>query len=253
MQIGISRPSWGEQDNDLIFRLADRMGFDGVQIKPHQYDDIALNAERFKQKYGEFTHLAKGGLITYPGPHYRTWKEKLPDYFAFASALHAEQVCICSDVRSVHLDEHGIQGVVHELTEIGKLARDQGIAISLHNHADTIFESVEDLQRVFSYIEPVYCGLTFDTAHAAKGGIGDLAAAIEAFKPFINNVHLKDLSASGRFCPLGSGTLDLVPVVRKLQEIRYDEWIIIDEETEGMSVEEAFTISMCFLEENGLK
>lgn len=253
MRIGISRPAWQASDNQDIFRIADELGYDGVQIKPHQYDQVDLDAERFEQMYGKLTYLAKGGLITYPGSAYRTWEDKLTSYIAFASALNADQVCICSDVRAEHLDADGVKGVAEVLNSIGKAALAHGVTISLHNHADTIFESIDDLHRVFEHIDPRYCGLTFDTAHAAKGGITDLAAAVRAFKPYLNNVHLKDLSAEGQFRPVGTGTLDLVGAVRGIQEIGYSGWMIVDEETEGISVRTSFELSMDFLKQQHLK
>lgn len=251
MKIGISRPSWEPADSDAIFRLAAEWGFDGVQIKPHQYDEVELNPELFRARYRQHAELARVGLIVYPGPDYRAWEDKLPAYIRFAAALDADQVCVCSDVRESELDASGLQGVADALNRIGSLARESGVAISLHNHADTIFESIDQLRRVFALLDPQLCGLTFDTAHAAKGGIADLAAALEAFKPYLNNIHLKDLTVDGRFCPIGTGTLDLAGVLGKLREIGYSEWLIVDEESAGIGVEEAFAASARFLKANG--
>lgn len=252
IRIGISRPSWQETDNSLIFRKASELGFYGIQIKPHQYNAVGLDPRKFTETYGELSYLARGGLIVYPGPIYRNWPDKLQAYIAFASALGAEQLCICAYIQQKDLDEAGLAGVAETLNQLGREAVKGGVTLSIHNHKDTVFETIEDLQTLFEHVDVNVCGLTFDTAHGAKGGIHDLADAVQQFHPFINNVHLKDLSADGRFCPLGTGTLDLAPVIRKLHENGYDNWLIVDEESEGLSVEESFELSVQFLSKHGL-
>lgn len=83
---------------------------------------------------------------------------------------------------------------------------------SLHNHVNGLFERDTNLERIAVHLDPARCGLTFDTAHATKGGIADLGAAIPKFARHIVNVHVKDLAADGSFCPLGHGTLNLESV-----------------------------------------
>lgn len=252
MDIGISRPSWEEQDNQQIFSLAKELKFDGVQVKPHQYEPIDLDPDRFKQEYGSLSDLARGGIIVYLGSEYKTWESKLPKFLSFVKGVGAKQICICAGVREENLDHRGIKGVAEVLNELGKQANHAGAVVSLHNHAGSLFESIEQLKRVFEYIDPQYCGMTFDTAHAAKGGIDDLAGALEHFKSVVNNVHLKDLSTDGTFCALGEGTLDLKSVLRTLGAWDYQEWLIVDEETKGLSVREAYDKSAAFLRSNGL-
>ncbi|XEC96202.1 sugar phosphate isomerase/epimerase family protein [Paenibacillus tarimensis] len=252
MNIGISRPSWEERDSEQIFRLAHEYKFDGVQIKPQQYEPLGLDAERFKEQYGDLAYLARGGIIVYPGSSYRTWAERFSSFLSFAKGVGGKQICICAGVRERDLDSDGLKGFSGVLNELGRQANGAGAVISLHNHADTILESIDDIKRIFEHIDPACCGLTFDTAHAAKGGIEDLAGALEQFKPFVNNIHLKDLSGDGKFCLLGRGTLDLKSVLHKLSEWDYREWLIVDEETAGVSVREAFAGSAAFLREGGL-
>jgi len=252
MRIGISRPSWEPQDNEAIFRLAAEYGFDGIQSKPHQYDPLGVDARRFKDAYGDRAYLGRGGAIVYPGHEYRTWLQKLPRYVEFVRGIGGEQLCICAGIQRHHVDGDGVKGVADVLNELGQLANEAGAVISLHNHVGTILETVDDIAALFEHIDPTRCGLTFDTAHAAKGGIEDLAGTLEHYRAFVNNVHLKDLSAGGAFCPVGTGTLALEAVLGKLRDWGYDQWVIVDDESQETSVQEAFELSAAFLRKNGV-
>lgn len=253
MLIGFSRPSWEAQDSEQIFRLAQEYGLDGVQVKPQQYDSLHLDPDRFKQVYGDRAYLARGGIIVYLGPNYRQWEESFPAFLSFVHGVGGEQICVCANVRESDLDGDGVRGVADVLNELGRQAKAVGATVSLHNHSDgAIFETIDDIERLFAHIDPTYCGLTFDTAHAVKGGIADLAGALERYRSFVNNIHLKDLTPDGAFCPLGTGTVDLQSVIAKLREWDYREWLIVDEETKGLTVREAFDRSIGYLKSNGL-
>ena len=134
------------------------------------------------------------------------------------------------------------------LRKTGEQARQQGTSISVHTHANCLFESIEDLEKLLGHLKPEECGLTLDTAHAAKAGIQDIASLVNHFRAHLNNVHLKDFSKNGSFCPLGLGTLDLNSVLDALHGIGYDEWLIVDEESRDFTTEEAYRISMDFLD-----
>lgn len=89
-----------------------------------------------------------------------------------------------------------------------------------------LFEGVTDLERLLGHLEPTICGLTLDTAHAVKAEIEEIAALVPRFRKHLNNVHLKDFSEDGVFCPLGHGIIDLDAVLQALRDIEYDEWLM---------------------------
>lgn len=253
MKIGISRISGSPEEAHEVFAAAVRHGFEGVQMKPQQYNFCELNPEIFKETYGELASLARGGLIIYPGGNFETWPGKLERLIPFATGIGAEQICICSSVDRSDVSPERFQKIATVLTEIGEEARRQGTWISIHNHANCLFESEKDLAMLFEHLEPKMCGFTLDTAHAAKAGIKDIASLVHRFRDHLNNVHLKDSSDSGVFCPLGHGTIELDNVLKALDAIGYDEWLVVDEESRDFSTDEAYRISMDFLKkiENG--
>jgi sugar phosphate isomerase/epimerase len=252
MKIGISRISGSTEEAYEVFTAAQRYGFEGVQMKPQQYAFSELKPGIFKERYGRLTSLARGGLITYPGGDFESWLEKLDKLIPFAAGIGAEQVCMCTSVDRSDISPARFQRIAEVLTAIGEEARKQGTCISIHNHANCLFETENDLAMLFENLDSKVCGFTLDTAHAAKAGIEDIASLVHRFHEHLNNVHLKDMSEDGVFCPLGRGMLELSNVLQALKKIEYDEWLIVDEESRDFSTDKAYRIAMNFLKAHGL-
>ena len=224
-------------------------GFAGVQFKEGQYRQALADAPGFRAAYGD---LAPGGLIAYPRGEPAGWLEALRPVFPFARQIGAEHICVCA----CHKDparpkSEQYPAAARMLTAIGTEARSFGVTVSLHNHAGSLWESLEDLAGIVALLDPAQVGLTLDTGHCHKGGIDDIPAAIRRFLPFLINVHIKDVDAAGNFCPLGEGLLALAPVLRTLEEVGYRHWLIVDEESKDVPVEEAFAIARAFLDKHG--
>ena len=245
MKIGVSRPTETLAQTRRMLDLAARHGFEGVQLKPPQYR--GLSAAQFRETYAENSALVRGGLIFYVGAEIESWRAHLEPVLSFAAAVGAGHVCVCGAVGRQANGAKRQREAARALNEIGRIGAGLGLQISLHNHADSLFETAEDLDFTLGHLEPELCGLTLDTAHFAKAGIADIAALVRRFGPRIVNLHLKDMDAGGRFCPLGTGTLALDEVVSALAEIRYDQWLIVDDESLDFEVEDAFGISRDFL------
>lgn len=251
MNTGISRMSSPEGAREVM-EAAARFGFDGVQMKPNQYRPTGMTASGFEAAFPGLTHLAAGGLIAYPPPDLDAWEEHLAPVFPFAAAIGASHVCLCSGVKRRDDSDARFREAADVLTAAGHAARDAGVRISLHNHAHCMWESENDLARQTDLLDPEIVGLTIDTGHCAKGGITDIPALIRRFQPFLLNVHLKDMTADGAFCPLGTGTVDLASVIETLLDLGYDRWLIVDEESEGVPVEDAFAQTVDYLRAHGI-
>lgn len=247
MKIGISRPSRTLPESQEVLELAHQFGFQGVQLKPAQYEAFITEPEQFQAFYGSLAGLVRGGLIVYPHGAPETWPEQLGPKLKFAAAVGAPHICLCSGVYASGASEAEVNAVAQALLKIGASAQSRGIVTSIHNHADSLVETEEDIARLLDKIDPHLCGLTLDTAHAARGGVASVAKLVFRFRDYLLNVHLKDMGPDGRFCALGQGTLNLTSVLAALSEIHYDEWLIVDEETADLSTGEAFRIARDYL------
>lgn len=251
MKIGISRGCGGSAEGAReLLALAREAGFEGVQVKTDLVRLFGFDAKAFAEACGELADLAAGGVVFHPSRDPADWPAELSRVMRFAAAAGAEHLCICSAVAREGGDEQ-FPEVARALMEMGRLAKDAGLAFSVHNHADCLFETADDLRKLSAGLDPEVCGLTFDTAHADKGGMTDLGSAVREFRPFITNVHLKDRAADGSFCPLGRGVMDLEPALDALRETGYDRWLVVDEESKGISAEEACRVSMEYLRSRG--
>lgn len=252
MRIGISRMSKPGAEADRVLTAARAHGFDGVQLKPAQYEQFVAAPQSFVDHYGPLASLVQGGLIVYPGGDPSRWMEKAEPVIGFAAAVRAEHICFCSNVYGTAASEEQVTAVEQALTGIGRRARDQGLAISIHNHVNSLVETEADIARLLERLDPSICGLTLDTAHAAKAGVADVSRLVERFAGHLINVHLKDIAPDGTFCALGQGTLAIEPILSALRAVRYDRWLIVDEETASMQTEQAFAIAADCLARHGL-
>jgi sugar phosphate isomerase/epimerase len=118
------------------------------------------------------------------------------------------------------------------LSELGKEARDHGVALSLHHHYNQPVMHREEMELFFDAAQPGAIGLTVDTAHLVKSGIQDVPQIIRDFRHVIDNIHLKDY-AGGNWQVLGHGDIDFDAIFAALKEIGYDGWVCADEESGG--------------------
>jgi inosose dehydratase len=249
MRIGISRAMPATESVTEMLATARKHGFQGVQLKQGQYAAHLNAPNNFRKEHGERSSLSCGGLVAYPGGDVAVWPEKLKPIMAFAAAVKAGHVCVCTMVAR----GEGAHGrVAKMLNTIGADAAKQGVSISLHNHLGGLFENESDFEILAGVFDASAAGFTIDTGHTAKVGIKDAGTLVRRYAPLLRNVHLKDMDAQGNFCPLGRGGVDLRCVLKALHDIKYGGWLVVDEETHGMPTDEAFAVAAAYLRKEGL-
>jgi inosose dehydratase len=250
MKIGISRA--GKDPIRDILASAKRHGFEGVQLKAFQFQDHLASPQGFVDEVGDLSGLAQGGLIVYPGGDIAEWGAKIAAVVPFASHVGAGHICICAGVGRDDLSDAKFKEAADALMAAGRVAAAEGLLVSLHNHANSMFETAADIAKLAGMLDPAMCGLTIDTGHTAKAGIDDPGEVIRRHRDHVFNIHLKDMNADGSFCALGTGTVKLDAAIDAAKEIGYDRWLIIDEESKHLPTDEAFAITRDFLEGRGL-
>ena len=131
---------------------------------------------------------------------------------------------------------------------VAQAVRDEtGLRTVFHHHGAGFVETPQELDRLLEQTAPELLGLCLDTGHLRFGG-GDPLAAIAQYGPRIWHVHFKDYSPRvaeqgarqewdyfdavrhGVFCELGQGDVDFPAIVRALQEMDYDGWIVVEQD-----------------------
>ncbi len=121
-------------------------------------------------------------------------------------------------------------------------AGERGILLVVHPHvgaggARGEVETREDLLRYLDERPGVFA--CPDTGHLALSG-SDPVQTIRDLGSRCRYLHLKDLPAhrvgqrtapGEKFCELGTGALDLPGVLRALEEIRYEGWIMVERDS----------------------
>jgi inosose dehydratase len=131
---------------------------------------------------------------------------------------------------------------------IARAVRDAtGLRTVFHHHCATYVETPEEIDALMDRTDPDLVGLCVDTGHATYGG-GDPVDILSRHAPRVRHVHFKDCSAAianearagrwdyrqaiqrGLFCELGQGQVDFAAVLARLQTIRYDGWIVVEQD-----------------------
>jgi inosose dehydratase len=130
------------------------------------------------------------------------------------------------------------------LRALADLAAGHGLELVLHPHVGTLVESAEDVRRALQHTDVPWC---FDTGHLLIGGV-DPVQFVRDHAQRIAHVHLKDVDASlaervrsgelslvaatqmGLFQPLGAGDARIDEVVRLLEEVGYERWLVLEQD-----------------------
>ena len=147
------------------------------------------------------------------------------------------------------------------LDELAGAAR-EGVRVAFHPHTATWIEAPDEVEMLAERLPSTRAGLCLDVGHYLAGG-GDPVAAIERYGSLVRHVHVKDVDPSvlarlraGEidgfggavreriFTEAGNGALDLVGVVRALDRIGFDGWLMVEQDSTWLRPAEAAAIGI---------
>lgn len=242
-QLAFSIPTASEAGQRRLFTYFRAHGFEGLQLKGGQYTPYLMEPEKFKGEW--LAEQGAGSGLIYGGALNTDGLAALREVLSFAWAIGSERVIFCHNHPHEGVTAGNLQSFARLLSELGQEAAQAGLRLSLHHHFDQPVMLPEDMRIFFDAARPNAVGLTLDMAHLAKSGVHNIAAVIEEFAPFIDNVHLKDFSA-GQFQMLGTGAINFGPIFAALRSIHYTGWLCADEES-GADLAESLRVSQEFI------
>jgi inosose dehydratase len=139
---------------------------------------------------------------------------------AFAKKFGASQLALGGGAtRYDGIKEQDYQKLAAALDRVYDIAGELGMTASFHPHMGSLVQSPEQLDKVMPRTRINLCP---DTGHVALGG-GDPAVIVKKYAERISYIHLKDVTKTGMFCPLGEGTLDFEAIIAPLKgrDVRY--------------------------------
>ena len=180
-------------------------------------------------------------------PHLSLLKAMGCEVFVYAETSNAIHGDRSKPVASTpRLDEPGWKQFGARLSTLADYIHGEGLRFAYHHHLGTVVERPEDLRSFLEHTRPSV-GLTFDTGHAALGGLNPMEF-IRSHPARIAHVHCKDVRSAvfkqlnddagsflegviaGMFTVPGDGDLDYGAVMRALADINYSGWIIVEAE-----------------------
>jgi inosose dehydratase len=142
------------------------------------------------------------------------------------------------------LDDDGWRRAGAYLRELADEVAARGLELVLHPHAGTLVETARDVEHALEHTDVPFC---FDTGHLVIGGV-DPAQFLREHADRVGHVHLKDVDAAvaerlrraelslvqavqaGVFRPLGDGDARIDEVVRLLDDVGYERWLVLEQD-----------------------
>ncbi len=224
MKTSITTILWGKIHTLAEFRkvLAEvrRIGFDGIGLETRLLPHEAIKNPRLVRKT-----LGESGVEN--AGSYSTMK--LQDV-AWASAAGTPLLWV------VARGDRTYEEAVGAVRELSSLAAKSGIALALHNHLGTRFETETQMRRVLRHVRGLR--VCFDTAHAEATRIDSLKF-IRDYRERIALVHVKDLRArvpknrvsfTKDFVNVGDGIVDFRKVFGALRDVGYEGSLMLETE-----------------------
>ena len=137
--------------------------------------------------------------------------------------------------------------VIKGYNELGALAQEKGMTLTMHHHMGTGVQTVEEIDRFMASVDPEKVFLLFDSGHFAYAG-EDPVAVVKKYISRIKHVHLKDIRPdevakvkaenksflqgvrAGAFTIPGDGCVDFDSIFKVLEENDYSGYMVVEAE-----------------------
>ena len=158
------------------------------------------------------------------------------------------------------LTDRAWQELAAYLNELAAETVQAGARFAFHPHAGTYVETPDEVDRLVASTDPETVGICLDVGHYTVGG-GNPVEALKTFGERVRHVHLKDVdpgvhaqlregaldgfNAATRlrvFTELGSGSLDLMGILRVLDARGYAGWLMVEQDSSWQPPSEAAAI-----------
>jgi inosose dehydratase len=247
---GVSElPAWGlRMSPERVLAEMRAAGFEATELGPPGYlPDDPQACRDLLERHG--LRLAAGFLAT--SLHESTALGEVEKEAGTLAAAGGEMLVLAASVSGASYDGHldlsseAWLALGKNLAAAANIATAYGLGVSFHPHVGT---AIENQAQVAKLLATTDIGLCLDTGHLLLGGIDPVQLAAEA-GPRINHVHLKDMNLEiaarvrarnltyadavrkGLYRPLGQGGVEIEAVLRRLRDVGYEGWFVLEQDT----------------------
>jgi inosose dehydratase len=244
-------PGWGRQlEPERVLAEMTSVGLHATELGPVGY--LPLDAAKLQQTLGAYDLHLVGGFVplvlheaSLNGARRRT--EEMADLFAAAGADVFVAAILLDDAwaKPRPLTDDEWDRMVAHLAEVDAMVSARGLRLAVHPHVGTLIERDDAVQRLLATSDVGWC---LDTGHLFIGGT-DPVDFVRHNGARIVHVHLKDVEAGlaarvragdmslveatqqGLFKPLGQGDARIAEVLRALDDVGYERWLVLEQDT----------------------
>lgn len=216
--------------------------------------------------------------------------QRARDYAAFAKAAGCTELYVAAGGFNNHVTKRGltrnqIAGHVKPedamsdaqyaqfakaLNAVGEITLAQGVKSCFHNHVGSTIETREEIDQLWSRIDPTLVFMGPDTGHLAWAG-ADVVQFCRDYASSIKTMHIKDVnkgvmdegvaaqwdyrtfSDKGIWTELGQGCVDFPTVFQILKDAGFSGWLIVETDvTQLPTALESAIVSRNYLRSLGL-
>ncbi len=185
------------------------------------------------------------------------------DLEATENALHFAQTAGAPQIR-VGVGRFETGSAYHDLfanaraflAKVEPLARRYGVKALVEIHHGTICPSAALAHRLVSPFDPEVIGVIHDAGNMVYEGFEDYRLGVELLGPYLAHVHLKNAAyaqpAGGgvwtpRWAPLEDGVVDFSRLLKVLQAVGYDGWLVVEDFSAAHPSREALRHNLSFV------
>jgi sugar phosphate isomerase/epimerase len=235
-----------KDEAEEAFKHVSDAGYDGIELLPSIY---CRNSDIQVKKMKTLMKNYKLELACLPTLHLRDKKS-----LSFVKKV----IDVCRELETEYIffapptkNECKWENYIEYARSACKYAENAGIVLTVHHHAGTIVETLNETLAMIKQVNSSALGVCFDTGHYALFE-DNLKVCVKKLVGLIEYVHLKDLASRRKkmkirreelvlgtpyysniakeFTDLGEGTLDFEEVLRSLKETGYDGWLTVEME-----------------------
>jgi len=126
-------------------------------------------------------------------------------------------------------DVPSLKPIIEILNEIAPYAEEKSVMISLENHRDSAFETIDDYEEIFNSVSSKSISACIDTGHFEASGI-EVLDVVERLFYRTSHIHLKDNMTFGdqSFSCFGDGTVKHDEFLKEIVKRDYDGYLTVE-------------------------
>lgn len=253
MQLGYTVWTWMSQEHNnwernqnpkIAFEQALReishLGYQTVENFNWFADYYMENPQEVVDVCGKYG-LKFVNLYHYLTPNWQEDQDKGLAYCKFAQKVGAKYMNLQMQVWKDQpynrpTDREAIEVYAKKATILGKMAKEYGLTLCVHPHANTPVFTMEQIEMLLEMTDPATVSLCLDTGHVTLSG-GNAVEAMERYIDRTAYVHLKDVDPDEsahpewpmkRFQALGQGCVDFQGVFQVLRKHSFEGVVCVE-------------------------